>query len=102
MKPVVIVKTGEPSPAVMERLGTFEEWILRDMALDQGNAEVVTVFHGAELPPPNSMPLSTTSYALARTDRGSDSSLSRSSSRGAVNGWCVLYHLRSASLYSNS
>jgi GMP synthase (glutamine-hydrolysing) len=55
MKPVVIVKTGEPSPAVMERLGTFEEWILRDMALDQGNAEVVTVFHGAELPPPNSI-----------------------------------------------
>ena len=55
MKPVVIVKTGEPSPAVVERLGTFEEWILRGMDVGAESAEVVTVFNGGELPVSESM-----------------------------------------------
>ena len=41
------------------------------------------------LPPPISEPLSTMSYALARTLPGSVSSSGRSSSSGAVNGWCI-------------
>lgn len=55
MKPVVIVKTGEPSPAVIERLGSFEAWILRGMGVPSHSTEVVTVFHDAELPAPDAV-----------------------------------------------
>ncbi len=55
MKPLLIVKTGEPSPFVAERLGTFEEWILRGMGLHARDAMVATVFRNEELPAPESI-----------------------------------------------
>ncbi len=53
------------------------------------------------LPPPISAPFSTMSYAFARTFPGSVSSRGRSSSRGAVKGWCIAAY-RPASLSHSS
>ena len=53
-------------------------------------------------PPPSSVPLSTISYAFARTAPGSESILSQSSSIGIVNGWCIAINLFSSSDHSRS
>ena len=48
------------------------------------------------------MPLSTKSYALARTRALSDSRYGRHSSIGAVNGWCIATNSPSSSSYSKN
>ena len=53
-------------------------------------------------PPPNSSPFNTKSYALDLTLPGSDSTNSKSSSIGAVNGWWQALNLSSSSLYSKN
>ncbi len=49
MKPILIVKTGEPSSG----LGTFESWISRGLAVPVERIRVVTVFREEALPEPD-------------------------------------------------
>jgi len=49
MRPILIVKTGEP----LSIPGTFESWITEGLAVPGKEIRVVTVFRGEELPEPS-------------------------------------------------
>ncbi len=51
MKPILIVKTGEPLPA----LGTFESWITRGLGIPVAETRVAAVFRDEPLPEPEAL-----------------------------------------------
>ncbi len=55
MKPVLIVKAGEPVPAVAGRFGGFEDWILAGSGLDPEAVRTVAVYREEALPDPTSV-----------------------------------------------
>lgn len=54
MAKMTIIKTGGTIPSLRARRGDFEDWILAGMGLGAGQAEVVDVAAGHQLPDPGS------------------------------------------------
>jgi GMP synthase (glutamine-hydrolysing) len=52
VKPLLVVKCGSTLPALRERRGDYEDWIVAGMGLAPGRARVVAPAEGAELPDP--------------------------------------------------
>lgn len=50
MKYIVIVKTGETFPEIVDTLGDFQEWIFRGLACGQTDVKVVNAAAGERLP----------------------------------------------------
>jgi GMP synthase (glutamine-hydrolysing) len=50
MTPLLIIKTGSTMPALKERCGDFEDWMLREMHWSKAETLVVDVSLGEELP----------------------------------------------------
>jgi len=50
MKKFVILKTGDTFPAIIDRMGDFEDWILHGLGLDKKSVKIVDVPGGDVLP----------------------------------------------------
>ncbi len=52
MDKVLIVKTGDALPVLIDERGHYEDWIIRGLGLPRGAVEVVSVYEGGALPDP--------------------------------------------------
>ena len=50
MPELLIIKTGSTLPSLVARKGDFEDWVLRGMGMDRGEADILDVTAGAPLP----------------------------------------------------
>jgi len=55
VKPLLVVKCGSTLPAVRERRGDYEDWIVAGMGLPPERARVLAPPEGAELPDPGAV-----------------------------------------------
>ncbi|NOZ79174.1 MAG: glutamine amidotransferase [Acidobacteria bacterium] len=55
MRPLLIIKAGEPNETITRRHGSFEDWILARMTLPREGVQIVDVFRDARLPDPASV-----------------------------------------------
>lgn len=55
MKPVLIVKAGRPSPSIVRRFGSFEDWIADGAGLDSGEIRTVEPFRDNGLADPTTV-----------------------------------------------
>jgi GMP synthase (glutamine-hydrolysing) len=55
VKPLLVVKCGSTLPALRERRGDYEDWIVAGMGLEAGRAKVLAPAAGDELPSPESV-----------------------------------------------
>lgn len=55
MDKVLIVKTGDALPVLIEERGHYEDWIIRGLGLPRGSVEVAAVYEGDALPDPKSI-----------------------------------------------
>lgn len=52
MRPLLIIKAGQPDETITRRHGSFEDWILARVTLPREDVQIVEVFRGARLPDP--------------------------------------------------
>lgn len=70
MRPLLLLKVGGTFPELTERLGDFEDWFSRGLAMGPPDLEIMDVTQGAALPDPNAYrgAIITGSHAMV-TDR---------------------------------